>query len=71
VFALQLKRLYRRIAELEEKVKQEDTDGDVEEGRIMLKGKEIEDEDLEKEKWKKLIANHKLCVTTNFILLPH
>ena len=58
-FAIQLKRLYRTISALEEKVKQHDTDEPVEESRIMLKGKQVENEDLEMEKWKKQIENHK------------
>jgi protein SMG6 len=59
VFAVQLKKLYRTICALEDKVKQQDADEIVEESRIVLKGKEIESEDLEKEKWQRQIANHK------------
>jgi len=44
---------------LEDKVKQEDAEDTAEEGRILLKGKEVDENDLEKEKWKKQIENHK------------
>ena len=56
------------ILALEDKVKQEDMDVDVGGGRVMLKDKEMEDGDLEKGKWKKLIANHKLCVLGSLFL---
>lgn len=61
VFAIQLKKLYRAITNLETKIKQEDADEAEEAGRVMLKSKEMEDEDLEKEKekWKKQIEDHK------------
>ena len=59
IFAVQLKRLYRTISTLEDKVKQEDAEDTAEEGRILLKGKEVDENDLEKEKWKKQIENHK------------
>jgi len=60
VFAVQLKKLYRAITNLETKVKQEDLEENLEEGgRIMLKGKEVDNEDYEREKWKKQIADHK------------
>jgi protein SMG6 len=56
IFALQLKKLYREITNLETKVKQEDSmddNDDVMSSRVVLKGKEVENDDLEKEKWKK------------------
>jgi protein SMG6 len=59
IFAGQLKKLYRTISTLEEKVKQEDADDASEEGIFMLNGKEVADDDLEREKWKKQIENHK------------
>jgi hypothetical protein len=58
-FAVQLKRLYRTISALEDKVKQHDADDSVEESRVTLKGKQPENDDIEKEKWKKQIDNHK------------
>jgi protein SMG6 len=65
IFAHQLKMLYREISNLETKVKQEvsmdDTD-DVMTSRVVLKGKEVENEDLEKEKWKKQLSDHKTLV---------
>lgn len=68
VFSIQLKRLYRTITDLEVKIKVEDSPGDDADelgSRVMLKGKEIDsDGDLEKEKWKKQIADHKRFVET-------
>ncbi|RDB24144.1 hypothetical protein Hypma_008825 [Hypsizygus marmoreus] len=75
VFSVQLKKLYRAITNLETKVKMEDSDErDGEDGsgtsgrgepRVTLKGKQPEttvttEEDIEKEKWKVQIANHKM-----------
>jgi hypothetical protein len=74
VFSIQLKKLYRAITNLETKVKLEDVEDPddtpsavVGAGatRIALKGKELEtqqkltEEDLEREKWKNQIADHK------------
>ena len=59
---MQLKRLYRTISNLETKIKQEDSTDEADDGmntRVMLKGKEVETEDLEKERWKKQITDHK------------
>ena len=39
----------------------DDTD-DIMTSRVMLKGKEVENEDLEKEKWKKQLSDHKMLV---------
>ncbi|KAG6861720.1 hypothetical protein C0995_012724 [Termitomyces sp. Mi166 len=72
-FAVQLKKLYRAITNLETKIKSEDLDDrDTEEGilsrnepRVTLKGKQPEtsaptsSEDLEREKWKVQLENHK------------
>lgn len=78
VFSVQLKKLYRAITSLETKVKTEDVeDRDAEESsvggisansRVTLKGKEnaetakSTEEDLEREKWKNQIADHKQFV---------
>ncbi|KAJ7172704.1 hypothetical protein C8R46DRAFT_1086975 [Mycena filopes] len=63
VFAIQLKKLYRAITDLETKVKQEDSDETEDSGRVFLKAKEgQEDEverDKEREKWKRQIEDHK------------
>ncbi|GLB35314.1 putative est1 DNA/RNA binding domain [Lyophyllum shimeji] len=74
VLSAQLKKLYRDITHLETKVKMEDSDErDGEDGasatrgepRVTLKGKQPEtsvpttEEDIEREKWKNQIANHK------------
>lgn len=62
VFSVQLKKLYRNISSLENKIKQEDSmeeTDDLQTSRVLLKGKEVENEDLEKEKWKKQIEDHK------------
>jgi len=48
-----LKRLYREISNSETKVKQEDSMDDTDDvmsSRVVLKGKEVENNDLEKEK---------------------
>lgn len=39
----------------------DDTD-DVMSSRVVLKGKEAENDDLEKEKWKKQMSDHKMLV---------
>jgi protein SMG6 len=46
-------------------VKQEDSmdnTDDVMSSRVMLKGKEVDNDDLEKEKWKKQMSDHKMSV---------
>lgn len=60
-----MKRLYRKISNLETKVKQEDSIDDTDDvmsSRVVLKGKEVESDELEKEKWKKQMSNHKTLV---------
>ncbi|KAF8911941.1 hypothetical protein CPB84DRAFT_1812127 [Gymnopilus junonius] len=55
-------KLYRAITNLETKIKQEDSTDENEDGinpRVMLKGKQVATEDLEKDKWKKQIEDHK------------
>ncbi|KAK7023722.1 PINc domain-containing protein [Favolaschia claudopus] len=63
VFALQLKKLYRAITDLETKVKQEDSDETEDAGRVLLKTKDAQDDDAERdkerEKWKRQIEDHK------------
>ncbi|KAJ7752078.1 hypothetical protein B0H16DRAFT_1887390 [Mycena metata] len=63
VFAIQLKKLYRAITDLETKVKLEDSDEAEDSGRVLLKAKDgQEDEaerDKEREKWKRQIEDHK------------
>ena len=75
VVAVQLKKLYRAITNLETKVKTGETDdrnaddagsatGSRRDARVTLKGKQPEnpvaaEEDLERERWKVQIANHK------------
>ena len=39
-----------------------DDTNDVMTSRVVLKGKEVENEDLEKEKWKKQLSDHKMFV---------
>ncbi|KAJ8463961.1 hypothetical protein ONZ45_g17401 [Pleurotus djamor] len=59
-FALQLKNLYRTITRIEAKITQEvDDSGDDGNSRIMLQGKEMNSEEVEKEKWRKQISDHK------------
>ena len=62
---MQLKLLYREITSLENRIKQEDAQDDAEdslEGRVLIRGKEIENFELEKEKWKRRLTDHKKCV---------
>jgi hypothetical protein len=63
VFAIQLKKLYRAITDLETKVKQEDSDEIEDAGRVLLKAKDGQDDeaerDKEREKWKRQIQDHK------------
>lgn len=60
-FAVQLKKLYRSISTLETKISNEDPDDVVDEGRVVLqgRGREVSDEDLQQQKWTKLISDHK------------
>ncbi|KAF8841181.1 hypothetical protein BDN67DRAFT_928908 [Paxillus ammoniavirescens] len=60
-FADQLKKLYRSISTLESKILNEDTDDNAEDGRIVLhgRGREASDDELEQQKWSKLISDHK------------
>ncbi|KAH7930887.1 hypothetical protein BV22DRAFT_1054224 [Leucogyrophana mollusca] len=60
-FAVQLKKLYRNISTLESKILNEDTDDNADDGRVLLhgRGREISDEELEQQKWMKLISDHK------------
>ena len=71
IFALQLKKLYREITNLETKVKQEDSMDDTDDvmnSRVVLKGKKVENDDLEKEKWKKQLSDHKTLVFVTFCI---
>jgi hypothetical protein len=60
-FAGQLKKLYRSISALETKILNEDVDDYPDEGRVLLqsRGREVSDEDLQQQKWMKLIVDHK------------
>ena len=60
-----MKRLYLEISNLETKIKHEDSMDDADDvmsSRVVLKGKEVESDDLEKEKWKKQMSDHKTLV---------
>lgn len=59
VLSAQLKRLYRDISVLEGKVSREDNDEALDEPRIMLKGKERKDDDSERDRWKRVLEDHK------------
>ena len=68
-FSMQLKLLYREITSLENQIKQEDAQDDADdslEGRVLIRGKEIENFELEKEKWKRRLADHKKCVPSYY-----
>ncbi|KAH6907115.1 hypothetical protein BKA70DRAFT_1372313 [Coprinopsis sp. MPI-PUGE-AT-0042] len=72
IFGKQSKRLYRTITEPEARVQQEDGN-DEDEGMtgrgVVLKGKEAANADTDKEKWKKLICDHKELAETVHNLL--
>lgn len=74
VFAIQLKKLYRAITDLETKVKQEDSDETEDSGRVLLKTKEGHNDevehDKEREKWKRQIEDHKECVSLLHSAVP-
>jgi len=59
VLSAQLKRLYREISLLEAKVSREDGDEILDEPRVMLKGKEKKDDDTERDRWKRVLEDHK------------
>ena len=59
VLSAQLKRLYREISLLEAKVSREDGDETLDEPRVMLKGKEKKDDDTERDRWKRVLDDHK------------
>ncbi|KAI6038993.1 hypothetical protein EDC04DRAFT_2868129 [Pisolithus marmoratus] len=63
-FAIQLKKLYRTISTLESKILNEDSDENVDEGRVLLqgRGREVTEEELEQQKWMRVIADHKQLV---------
>ena len=62
VLSAQLKRLYRDISLLEAKVSREDGDESLDEPRVMLKGKEKKDDDTERDRWKRVLEDHKKYV---------
>ncbi len=69
-FAQQLKKVYRSIASLEAKVLRDDGKDVVDPGRITLMrsgdAPSKEQEDAEKERWRKFVADHKRYVSTAF-----
>lgn len=65
-FAIQLKKLYRTISNLETKILNEDSDENADEGRILVqgRGREVTEEELEQQKWLRVIADHKRLADT-------
>ena len=61
VLSAQLKRLYREIVLLENKISREDEDETLDEPRA-LKSKEMEEEDTERDRWKRMFEDHKKYV---------
>jgi protein SMG6 len=61
VFAVQLKKLYRNISDLESKILAEEADDKPDDSHILLhaRARNISDEDLQQQKWLKLISDHK------------
>lgn len=75
-FAVQLKKLYRSISALEAKILSEDTDDNADDSRVLLhaRARDISDDQLEQQKWLKLISDHKRYVLSPFsfpLLIPH
>lgn len=77
-FALQLKKLYRSISALESKILAEDTDDTPDDSRVLLhpRARDVSDEELEQQKWLKLISDHKRYVHSSLplllpLLIPH
>ncbi|KAJ3572504.1 hypothetical protein NP233_g3036 [Leucocoprinus birnbaumii] len=69
-FSQQLKLIYRRITTLENKIQQDESeDQDEMDTRVMLKGRELSREDLEKEKWMKKVEEHKSLAEDMYNLL--
>jgi len=60
-FAIQLKKLYRSISTLESKILNEDSDDNADEGRVLLRGRgrEVSEDELEQQKWQRVISDHK------------
>ncbi|KAH7904493.1 hypothetical protein BJ138DRAFT_1237319 [Hygrophoropsis aurantiaca] len=61
VFTIQLEKLYRNISTLESKIINKDADENDDKGRVLLHGRRCEtnSEELDQQKWVKLIADHK------------
>jgi protein SMG6 len=61
VFAVQLKKLYRNISDLESKILAEDADDKPDDSCILLhaRARNVSDEDLQQQKWLKLVSDHK------------
>jgi hypothetical protein len=61
VFVVQSKKLYRGISALEGKILKDEVDDGLDDGRVVVQGreKEVTDEDPEVQKWNKLIGDHK------------
>lgn len=77
-FAVQLKKLYRSISDLESKILSEDTDDNPDESRVLLhpRAREMSDEELEQKKWLKLMTDQAVSrschlITHLLILLGH
>ncbi|THH08573.1 hypothetical protein EW146_g8951 [Bondarzewia mesenterica] len=60
-FSAQLKKLYRDISTLETKILRDDSDENVDEGRVVLRASfDMSSEEAEKARWKKVIEDHKM-----------
>ncbi|KAH8117438.1 hypothetical protein DFH11DRAFT_1817087 [Phellopilus nigrolimitatus] len=73
-FAQQLKKLYRAISNLESKLLREDGKEFIDEGRVTLKRPNeatMEPEDVEKDKWRKFVTDHKQLAESMHNLLQH
>jgi protein SMG6 len=70
-FAVQLKKLYRGISALETRILREDADeSGLDDGMVVVqgRGKEVNDDGAEVQKWDKLIGDHKWHVSvTRFV----
>ena len=59
LLSAQLKRLYREISLLESKLSRENGEESIDEYKVLLKEKEKKDDDTERDRWKRVLNDHK------------
>lgn len=69
IFVAQLKKLYRTITVLETKIKTEnETGGEEENSRVVIKSNDALEDDSEKESWRRRLADHKEYVPVSALV---